>query len=80
MPPGNWPPPRNLTVAMQPMFRRGLTLLELVVVIAILAIIAGFVIPLAGGRITKSKVTATNANLVLIRNAIMGAADSPGVL
>jgi len=57
---------------------RGLTLLELVVVVAILAILAGFIIPLAAGQIEKGKTTATQANLVLIRDAIMGTADKPG--
>ena len=61
-----------------PFNRRGLTLLELVVVIAILAIVAGFVVPLAGNLIASGKTTATNANLALIRNAIMGTSDKPG--
>lgn len=57
---------------------RGLTLLELVVVVALLVVLAGFIIPLAAGQIDKARTTATNANLVLIRDAIMGTSDKPG--
>ena len=58
--------------------QRGLTLLELVVVVALLVVLAGFIIPLAAGQIDKARTTATNANLVLIRDAIMGTSDKPG--
>lgn len=60
--------------------RRGLTLLELVVVVAILAILIGFIVPVADYAINESKRKVTNANLVLIRDAIMGTQDKPGFL
>jgi general secretion pathway protein G len=60
--------------------RAGLTLLEIVVVIAVLAIVAGFIIPLLNGFAASSKITTAQASLATIRDAIMGTPDKPGYL
>jgi prepilin-type N-terminal cleavage/methylation domain-containing protein len=57
---------------------RGLTLIELVVVIAILAILAGAVIPLLQGVAAHGRLTAVKASLSYTREAIVGKTDSPG--
>jgi prepilin-type N-terminal cleavage/methylation domain-containing protein len=56
----------------------GMTLMELIVVIAILAILAGAVIPLLNGIVAKSRITAVRASLSTVREAIVGKGDSPG--
>ena len=58
--------------------RAGLTLLELVTVIAILAIVAGFIVPTAAFLRKKGQFTAAQASLTTIRDAIMGTQDKPG--
>jgi type II secretory pathway pseudopilin PulG len=58
--------------------RVGLTLLELVIVVAILAIVAGFIIPSGAYLEKRAKYTAANASLAAIRDAIAGTADKPG--
>jgi prepilin-type N-terminal cleavage/methylation domain-containing protein len=60
--------------------RVGMTLLELVIVIAILGIIAGFIIPGGAYLEKRAKYTATNASLATIRDAIVGTSDKPGYL
>jgi len=57
---------------------RGLTLIEIVIVVAILAILAGFIIPLVDGYVAQGKTTAAQASLAAIRDAIMGTPDKPG--
>jgi prepilin-type N-terminal cleavage/methylation domain-containing protein len=56
----------------------GMTLLEIVIVVAILAILAGFIVPLLDGYAASSKVTAAQASLATIRDAIVGTPDKPG--
>jgi prepilin-type N-terminal cleavage/methylation domain-containing protein len=58
--------------------RDGLTLLELVIVVAILAIIAGFIIPSGAFLEKRAKYTAAKASLATIRDAIVGTAGQPG--
>jgi prepilin-type N-terminal cleavage/methylation domain-containing protein len=58
----------------------GLTLLEIVIVVAILAILAGFIIPMLDSYAASSKITAAQASLATIRDAIMGTPDKPGYL
>jgi general secretion pathway protein G len=58
--------------------RAGLTLLEIVIVVAILAILAGFIVPVLNGVAASSKITAAQASLATIRDAIMGTPDKPG--
>jgi len=60
--------------------RPGMTLLELVVVVAILAIIAGLVVPLIGGITDSARETATMTDLVTLRNTISGTREHPGYL
>ncbi|MGA2500861.1 MAG: prepilin-type N-terminal cleavage/methylation domain-containing protein [Tepidisphaeraceae bacterium] len=60
--------------------RRGLTLLELVVVVAVMAIIAGAMVPNVAHYLASSKVTAANASLAHIRDAIVGTPEIPGYL
>jgi prepilin-type N-terminal cleavage/methylation domain-containing protein len=61
-----------------PRRRPGLTLIELVIVVAILAIVAGFIIPSAAFFEKRAKITATKASLTAIRDAIVGTANAPG--
>jgi type II secretory pathway pseudopilin PulG len=58
--------------------RVGLTLLELVIVVAILAIVAGFIIPCGVYLENRAKTTSANASLAAIRDAIVGTPDKPG--
>ena len=58
--------------------RGGLTLLELVIVVAILAIVAGFIIPSGVYLENRAKYTAAKASLAAIRDAIVGTASQPG--
>lgn len=72
---------RASSIAVKAASRRrctGLTLLELVVVVAILAVLAGMIIPLGAGQVQKARFAATKTNLLLIRDAIMGTPDKPG--
>jgi prepilin-type N-terminal cleavage/methylation domain-containing protein len=59
---------------------RGLTLVEIVVVVAILAILAGAIVPIVSHYAAESKVTATQASLAAVRDAIMGTTNAPGYL
>ena len=54
--------------------------LEIVIVVAILAILAGFVVPLLYQYAAQGRDTAARASLVQVRDAIMGAPDKPGYL
>jgi prepilin-type N-terminal cleavage/methylation domain-containing protein len=56
----------------------GFTLTELVVVIAILAILAGATIPVLNGVVASSRITTVKASLTYVREAIVGKTDSPG--
>lgn len=51
---------------------RGLTLLELVVVITILAILAGMVVPMLAGTQEQAQVEAAKAGVAELRNALLG--------
>jgi prepilin-type N-terminal cleavage/methylation domain-containing protein len=58
--------------------RDGLTLLELVIVVAILAIVAGFIIPTGAFLEKRAKYTSAKASLAAIRDAIVGTPSQPG--
>jgi len=58
--------------------KSGFTLLELLVVLAILAAMAGLIVPLVAGVSEESQAQATNTSLMRIRNAIMGTPERPG--
>jgi prepilin-type N-terminal cleavage/methylation domain-containing protein len=58
----------------------GLTLLELITVVAILAILAGFLVPVVSQFGAQGRDTATKSTLTEVRNAIMGTAQNPGYL
>ncbi|MCH2131936.1 MAG: type II secretion system GspH family protein [Pirellulaceae bacterium] len=62
--------------------RHGFSLIELVLVVMVLAILAGFVIPLignftAGGEKSEKQII-TETSMLAIRNAILGTPTSPG--
>ena len=59
---------------------RGLTMMELVIVVAILAILAGAIVPSVSHFTAEAKVTATKTSLTEIRNAIMGTPETAGFL
>jgi len=61
-------------------FQTGMTLIELVVVVAILVVLAGFIVPRLTHLGVNARATAASASLAEIRNAIMGTADKPGYL
>lgn len=50
--------------------RRGFTLIEMLIVIVVIAILAGFVIVGASSSVRREKVAALHSNLLLLRNAI----------
>jgi type II secretory pathway pseudopilin PulG len=60
------------------MRRVGLTLLELLVVLVILVALAAIVVPLATDSVDDSRRIATNAQLVSVRQALLGNASSVG--
>ena len=49
---------------------RGFTLIELVVVVAIISVLAGVIIPMTGSILAKSKLAAANQGLTAIRTAM----------
>ena len=49
---------------------RGFTLIELVVVVAIISVLAGVIIPMTGSVLAKSKIAAATANLTGLRTAM----------
>ena len=57
---------------------RGMTLLELTVVLLILLALAGLVVPYTSGISQQAQCDATDASMVAIRNAIMGGGAVPG--
>jgi prepilin-type N-terminal cleavage/methylation domain-containing protein len=61
-------------------FKRGFSLMELVVVVAILAIIASLALPLLGSASENAKETAAKATMGAIREAILGSPTIPGYL
>jgi len=56
----------------------GFTIIELVVVVAILAALAGMVVPLLGATTDDSMLKATKVNLSHVRDVIMGNPERPG--
>ena len=59
-------------------YSAGMTLIELMVVVAILVILAGAIIPLLTTYEAKAKITAVKASLSYVRESIVGKPDSPG--
>lgn len=58
----------------------GFTLVELLVVLVILAVLAGMVIPLLGESAEQGRLAVTQANLQRMREVIVGAPQAPGYL
>ena len=58
--------------------RRGFTLVELIIVVAILVALACAVIPMIGSSLSTSQTQATKASLGALRDTIMGTSASPG--
>ena len=58
----------------------GMTLLELVLVLAILVILAGAATSVASSHLAYGRDKATRASLAAIRDAIMGTPDKPGYM
>ena len=56
----------------------GMTLVELLAVVAILAILAGMIVPYANRYTTYSKLKASKASIVQLRSAIIGTPEKPG--
>ena len=61
-------------------FKSGFSLMELVVVVALLAIVAGMACPLLGSAREEAEKTAAKATMSAIREAILGNATMPGYL
>ncbi|MDD4051188.1 MAG: prepilin-type N-terminal cleavage/methylation domain-containing protein [candidate division Zixibacteria bacterium] len=51
---------------------RGFTLIELVMIIVVLGILAAIAVPRMGGLTESSRVTATNAEMAMLKRAIVG--------
>lgn len=66
------------TPLRRPTAHAGLTLLEIVVVVAILATLAGFLVPSLAQFSAQGKTTAAKASLAQIRDAIVGSGGQPG--
>jgi len=58
---------------------RAFSLVELIIVVAILAVIATITAQHLGDRLTKAKTTATRTQLHTVRTAITGSAEGPGL-
>lgn len=58
--------------------RRGLTLLELIVVLAILVALAGLLVPLTDSSTDYASNTTTRTSMTALRDAILGKGDTPG--
>lgn len=58
---------------------RGFTLIEMLIVIAILAALAGLVVPMVGGSEDQSKETISTASLSGVRDGFVGSSSSPGL-
>lgn len=59
--------------------QRGFTLIEMLIVIAILAALAGLVVPLAGGSEEQSKDIVTLASVQAVRDGFIGTSSAPGL-
>ncbi|MGE3853666.1 MAG: prepilin-type N-terminal cleavage/methylation domain-containing protein [Planctomycetota bacterium] len=69
--------PRTVSVAGNA-YRRGLSLIELMVVVGVLAVLAGLVIPLLGQSADNARALTTQATLRQVRDAVMGTPDAAG--
>lgn len=58
---------------------RGFTLIEMVIVIAILAALAAIVVPMVGASDDHSKETATRASMAAVRDGFLGSGAEPGM-
>jgi prepilin-type N-terminal cleavage/methylation domain-containing protein len=63
---------------LRPPRRAGLTLVELAVVLAIVAVLAGFLVPQVSRFAADARRTAALATLVRLRDAIAGTEQTPG--
>ncbi len=68
----NHPTMRTSSEGRAIMRRSGLTLLELIVVLAILVALAAVTVPLLGNRVSSSQIDTTYQTMLAIREAIMG--------
>lgn len=71
-------PHRRGRVAARRPRRRGMTLLELIVVVAVLAVLAGMVVPLLQDTVETAQETGVRASLAALRDAVMGRPERPG--
>ena len=58
--------------------RSGFTLIEMVIVVAIISVVAGIIVPAAGAVIRRSKISRTGVDLRAIRTATITAFDDLG--
>lgn len=58
---------------------RGFTLIELLIVVAILAAMAGLVMPMIGGSDDQAKETISTASLTAVRDGFIGTGSTPGL-
>ncbi len=63
---------------MNRIFEKGVTLLELTVVLLILVALAGVTVPYVAGTGQMARCQATDATLLAVKQAIMGGAGGPG--
>lgn len=60
--------------------RSGFTLIEMVIVVAIISVVAGIIVPAAGAVIRRAKVSRTGVDLRAIRTATIQAFDDMGTV
>lgn len=63
-------PRRRITLIRSRLLRRGLTLAEMLVVIAILAMVSGLVLPAVGHYVSDSRETVTRQDLTRLRDVV----------
>ncbi len=63
---------------MNRIFEKGVTLLELTVVLLVLVALAGLVVPYVGGTGQMARCQATDATMIAVKEAVMGGASGSG--